>query len=191
MERRNPFCFHFDSPLPPLQLTGLARMYQNPGRSAPAPPAPAPAPARTVTSVLDFTNLPVRFSPNAGTTLPAGLSPDTEYFLRPVPGGYAVATSTSGLPLSTIAAMQSASFSFSSSYHGASASTPSARVFVCIFGSFSYRLNITFATFVIITLALSQFRISDACSCHFQMAAPTNLQSLPCLRSLTHKTTAL
>jgi hypothetical protein len=84
-------------------------------------------------TVLDFTNLPVRFSPNAGTTLPAGLSPDTEYFLRPVPGGYAVATSTSALPLSNIAAVpQPASFSFSSTYHGTIASDPSAFVFVCI-----------------------------------------------------------
>jgi hypothetical protein len=142
--------------------------------------------------VLDFTNLPVRFSPNAGTTLPAGLSPDTEYFLRPVPGGYAVATSTSGLPLSTIAAVtQPASFSFSSSYHGTSAPAPSARVFVCIFGSFSYVSNIIFAKFVILTLALAQLRIPDACSRHFQLAAPTNLQSLPFLRGLTHKTTAL
>lgn len=83
------------------RLTGLARMYQNDG-----------------STVLDFTNLPVRFSPNAGTTLPAGLSPDIEYFLRPVPGGYAVATSTSALPLSNIAAVpQPASFSFSSTYH--------------------------------------------------------------------------
>jgi hypothetical protein len=76
--------------------------------------------------MLDFSNLPVSFYPATGFSLPSGLSEGTIYYLRPMPsGGYAVATSTSALPLASIASVSTPStFSFYSKIlHGTTSST--------------------------------------------------------------------